>query len=255
MSAATPIGRIAALTRYPVKSMAGVALDAAQLGWHGLAGDRRFAFRRVGDQSGFPWLTASRFPGLILYRPIGANDESGDTPPTHVLTPDGRELELGGEELRAEIAERSRFDVELLKLKNGIFDDAAVSLIANATADAVCLEAGVGGDARRFRPNILIETEGAQPFGEDAWVGGTLTFGDDDGAAVNVIMRDLRCMMINLDPDSARQDGAVLRTVVGMNATNAGVYGTVVRTGMLRVGQPVRLARAQAPVPMATVAT
>ena len=240
------IGRIAALNRYPVKSMAGVALDEAQLGWHGLAGDRRYAFRRIADRSGFPWLTASKFPRLVLYRPLGVDDASGEPLPTHVRTPDGRELELGSDELRAEIAEQSRFDVDLMKLKNGIFDDAAVSLITAATAQGVCVGAGVDGDARRFRPNVVIETDASQPFGEDAWVGGTLAFGDD-GPAVSVTMRDLRCMMINLDPDSARQDAAVLKTVVGMNATNAGVYGTVVHTGMLRVGQEVRLVRAELP--------
>ncbi len=48
-------------------------------------------------------------------------------------------------------------------------------------------------------------------------------------------------MMINLDPDTARQDGRVLKTVVRLNATNAGVYATVVRPGPIQVGQTVRL--------------
>ena len=249
-----PIGRIAALNRYPVKSMAGVSLEEAQLGWHGLAGDRRFAFRRLTDRSGFPWLTASKFPRLILYRPFGSDGASPEPLPTHVRTPDGRELELGSDELRAEIAEQSRFDVELMKLKQGIFDDAPVSLITAATAQGVCVGAGVESDARRFRPNIVIETDASQPFGEDAWVGGTIQFGDE-GPAVSVTMRDTRCMMINLDPDSARQDASVLKTVVGMNATNAGVYGTVVRSGTLHVGQEVRLIPAIGIQPLPAIAT
>jgi hypothetical protein len=52
------IGQIKAIFRYPVKSMAGEQLDSANLGWHGLDGDRRFAFRRIADEGGFPWLTA-----------------------------------------------------------------------------------------------------------------------------------------------------------------------------------------------------
>lgn len=52
------IGQIKAIFRYPVKSMAGEQLDSANLGWHGLDGDRRFAFRRIADKGGFPWLTA-----------------------------------------------------------------------------------------------------------------------------------------------------------------------------------------------------
>src|SRR6185436_19482788 len=69
--AMVPIGRISEINRYPVKSMAGVSADAAVLGWHGLAGDRRFALRRTGDYGSFPWLTASSLPELLRYRPIG----------------------------------------------------------------------------------------------------------------------------------------------------------------------------------------
>ena len=57
-----PIGRVRSLFRYPVKSMAGVSLEHASLGWHGIEGDRRFAFRRVTEKGGMPWLTASRLP-------------------------------------------------------------------------------------------------------------------------------------------------------------------------------------------------
>lgn len=64
------IGRIQAIYRYPVKSMAGEVLERTQLGWYGLEGDRRFAFRRVAEKGGFPWLTASKVPALLLYRPI-----------------------------------------------------------------------------------------------------------------------------------------------------------------------------------------
>jgi len=39
------IGEVDALFRYPVKSMRGQLLDVADLGWHGLDGDRRLAFR------------------------------------------------------------------------------------------------------------------------------------------------------------------------------------------------------------------
>jgi uncharacterized protein YcbX len=46
------IGRVEAIFRYPVKSMAGEKLDFANLGWYGIDGDRRLAFRRVNDHSG-----------------------------------------------------------------------------------------------------------------------------------------------------------------------------------------------------------
>jgi len=235
------IGHVRELVRYPIKSMAGTPAESAFLGWHGLDGDRRFAFRRIGDESGFPWLSASRLPELLLYRPFGLDESTGEQLPTHVRTPSGAELELRSKVLENEIAERFRNPVELMQLKNGIFDDASVSVISRTTIAAICREAGVELDTRRFRANVVLDTHDAEPFDEDTWVGGRLVFGDS-GPAVTVTARDVRCMMINLDPDTAKQeDGRVLKSVVRLNANNAGVYGTVVQTGTIHVGQPVSL--------------
>jgi uncharacterized protein YcbX len=237
------IGIVRHLLRYPVKSMAGTPTRSAHLGWHGLAGDRRFAFRRVGDRSGFPWLTASRLPELLLYRPVGHDESTGEPLPTHVRTPSGQELELRGEALRREVAARFGSDVELMWLRNGIFDDAFVSVISLQTVAAVGREGGVSLDVRRFRPNVVLETDDAEPFREGGWIDGTLVFGGaEPRVAVRVTANDVRCMMINLDPDSARQDARVLRAVVRRNGNLAGVYGAAVRTGTVHVGDEVWLA-------------
>jgi uncharacterized protein YcbX len=58
---------------------------------------------------------------------------------------------------------------------------------------------------------------------------------------INVTMRDERCVMINLDPDTAEQDPRVMKAAVRLNRNNAGVYGNVVRTGQISVGQSVSL--------------
>ena len=63
------IGHVEAIFRYPVKSMGDERLEVAKLGWHGLDGGRRLAFRRIDDRSGFPWLTASKLPDLLLFAP------------------------------------------------------------------------------------------------------------------------------------------------------------------------------------------
>lgn len=236
------LGHVSELVRYPIKSMAGIATESAILGWHGLDGDRRYAFRRVGDASGFPWLSASRLPELLLYHPFGIDATSGEPLPTHVLTPDGRHLELESAALDREVAERFGSSVELMKLKNGIFDDAMISVISVATMAGISQEAEVNLDRRRFRANIVLETSRVGPFREDEWVGGTLVFGTGDPQpAVSVTARDLRCMMINLDPDTARQDARMMKSVVRLNNNTAGVYGTVVQTGTLHVGQVVNL--------------
>ena len=237
------LGRISAIFRYPVKSMAGELLEVARLGWHGIEGDRRLAFRRLTDKSGFPWLSASKLPQLLLYKPFGLNGNNNELLPTHVRTPDGKEYELRSNELREEISNRYGGDVELMNLKHGVFDEASLSVITLGTMRCVERESGRDLDLRRFRPNVVIETRSAEPFEEDEWVGRTLTFGDgNSGAALRVTMRDERCVMVNLDPDTAERDSEVMKTIVRLNENCAGVYGTVVRAGELRAGQVVTLA-------------
>src|SRR6478672_1231080 len=121
----TQVGRINAIFRYPVKSMAGELLDVATLGWHGLEGDRRLAFRRLNDKSGFPWLTASKLPQLLRYQPFGRDGHNAEPLPTHVRTTDGKEYELRSDELREEVSSRYGSEVELMNLKHGIFDEAS----------------------------------------------------------------------------------------------------------------------------------
>jgi uncharacterized protein YcbX len=234
------LGHVRELVRYPVKSMAGIATNSAFLGWHGLQGDRRFAFRRLGDNSGFPWLTASRLPELLLYQPLDLNEATEE--PTHVRTPEGSDLAIRSGELQTSVAEKFGSPVELMKLKHGIFDDATLSVIDLATIEAIGREAGQDLDTRRFRANVVIASEATEPFLEDGWVGGRLVFGNaDEGPIVNVAMRDPRCVMINLDPDTAQQDPRIMKAAVRLNENNAGIYGTVARTGQISVGQSVSL--------------
>ena len=243
------LGRIIAIFRYPVKSMAGESLDVATLSWYGIEGDRRLAFRRLADTSGFPWLSASKLPQLLLYKPFGLDSNAAESLPTHVRTPEGKEYELHSNELQQEVSRRYGGDLELMNLRHGIFDESPISVISLATVHSIARESGRGVDLcdlRRFRPNVVIETPmatiGAEPFAENRWVGRTLIFGEaGSGAAVGVTMKDERCVMVNFDPDTAERDSEVMKTVVRLNQNYAGVYGTVVRAGELRVGQVVTL--------------
>src|SRR5215471_3183151 len=124
------IGHLEAIFRYPVKSMGGECLEAAQLGWHGLDGDRRLAFRRINDRSGFPWLTASKLPDLLLFAPQRHEDGAQGDLPTHIRTPDGEEMPVFGKDLAAEVGRRYGAPVEMMQLNHGIFDEATISVIA-----------------------------------------------------------------------------------------------------------------------------
>ncbi len=216
----------------------------ASLGWHGIEGDRRLAFRRMDDRSSFPWLTASKLPDLLRFAPQRPeSDAHGDGDlPTHVLTPDGRELPVFGEELAAEVGRRCGAPVQMMQMKHGIFDDASISIIAVDTVREISRLAGMNSDVRRFRPNILVRALRSVPFQEDGWLGGVLTFGNgDDAPAVAVTTRDVRCAMLNLDPDSAAPAPEMMKAVVRANQNNAGVYGAITRVGRLAVGQTIFL--------------
>ena len=236
------IGQVEAIFRYPVKSMAGERLDAAELGWHGLDGDRRLAFRRVDDRGGFPWLSASRLPDLVRFAPHRAEGGAPGELPTHVRTPEGADLPVFGEELAAEVGRRLGAPVQMMQLNHGMFDDGQLSVIASETVREIGRLAGLDADVRRFRPNVVVRLLRPVPFQEDEWVGGVLAFGEEDDApAIAVTTRDPRCSMLNLDPDSARSAPEVLKAVVRVNQNNAGIYGVVTRIGRLAVGQTVVL--------------
>ena len=236
------IGHVDALFRYPVKSMRGEPLDDTNLGWHGIDGDRRLALRRMNDRGGFPWLTASKLPDLILFTPQRRADDPPDALPQLIRTPDGEEVPVFGADLAAEVERRYGAPVEMIHIKHGTFDDAAISVIALDTVHEISRLAGLSPDVRRFRPNIVVRSLRPVPFQEDEWLGSVLSFGEgDDAPTIAVTAHDIRCSMINLDPDTAKPAPQVLKAVVGANQNNAGIYGAVTRTGRLAVGQSIFL--------------
>lgn len=190
-----------------------------------------------------PWLTASRLPELLLYRPsdpVASTDSNGNA--IHVNTPSGRNLSLHSQELCDELSNQLGSPLELTHLDQGIFDEAPVSMLNLATISQIEREVGRSMEVLRFRPNILIESLSSEPFAEDAWVGKSLAFGTaENSPTVSVTMVDKRCVMINLDPNTAAADVEVMKTAVRLNDNNAGVYGTVTATGELEVGQKVFL--------------
>jgi uncharacterized protein YcbX len=236
------IGHVEAIFRYPVKSMGGEQLEVARLGWHGLEGDRRLAFRRIDDSSGFPWLSASKLPDLLLFAPDRREDGTQGNLPTHVRTPDGKEMPVFGQDLATEVGRRLGAPVQMMQLRHGIFDEASISVIASETVREIGRLAGRSADIRRFRPNVVVRLLRSVPFQEDEWVGGVLSFGEgDDGPAIAVTMRDGRCSMVNFDPDSASPAPEMMKAVVRANQNTAGIYGAVTRIGQLAVGQTIIL--------------
>jgi len=229
------------LYRYPVKSMAGETLNEIELGWHGLEGDRRFAFVRTNELVGMPWLTASRLPELLLYEPHYANDDIAKIS-VLVKTPDGLEMELSDTRLAERISQLYGSDVYLMQLDSGIFDQAPLSLISLETIAAMGDETSRKLEIARFRPNIVVELLDGPAFAEDTWVGHRLTFGTSlDAPAMRATERDIRCVMVNIDPTTLKKDASVLKTIAKQHETCLGIYGSVERRGRIQVGDIISL--------------
>jgi uncharacterized protein len=126
-----------------------------------------------------------------------------------------------------------------LKSARGIFDCQHVSVFSLATVGALAAEAGCAIDPRQFRANVYIEPVSGQPFDEETWLGCLLQMGNE--VLTGVTQRDPRCVMVNLDPESGKQDSRVLRSIAKGHQGQAGIYANVVRAGVIRVGDPIRL--------------
>jgi uncharacterized protein len=124
----------------------------------------------------------------------------------------------------------------VLRQDRGIFDTFPLSLVTTATVRALEGMAGAPLDPLRFRPNLLVEAAGGEPFAEDAWVGAVLAVG---GLRMRVDKRDGRCVVIDVDPATTARNPAVLRTVARERQGCLGVYGTTVRPGRASVGDAV----------------
>jgi uncharacterized protein len=220
---ANRMGRVAALWRYPVKSMAGEALDAVDVSWNGLDGDRRWAF--VQDalvHSDFPWFTIRERSDMGGFVPR----IDGGT--VVVTTPGGVELDIADPALAAELGD----GIRPIKQNRGTFDAMPLSLITTSTIATLGGETGLELDPRRFRPNLVVESDS----GEHEWVGRTLRIG---GMSMRVDQRDSRCVIVNVDPETSERDARVLRTIARERGSCTGVYGSAVEPGRVAVGDQV----------------
>lgn len=234
------VGTVAALWRYPVKSMRGESLQSAELRWTGLAGDREFAFFRAADRSRFPWLTGRTVPDLVNYVPRFADPGDPRKSALQVTAPDGARFGVADEPLRRRLSDVAGDDIRLIQIGRGTFDSGAVSVISTATGAALDRAFGAPLGMRRFRPNIVIE--GAAR--ESDWLGGTLVFGDrPDSARLRLNRRIERCSFITIDPDTGAKDPRVLRIVAQDFDNQVGAYGAPDTDGTIAVGDTVRLVR------------
>ena len=258
------IGKVDGLWRYPVKSMRGEALAEAYVSFSGIYGDRLYAFKSTACEKVFPYLTGREQARLLLFEPrfrkpelaakpvnwaeaaheapgLNACSDDPDNLAVEVETPSGEVLAIDDPALIAALRQGldDAHDVSLLRSDRALTDCRPVSLISTQTVDRLGDEIGASLDPRRFRANVYMNLASGEGFDEDGLVGRTLAIGSD--VRLTVVARDPRCKMITLDPDTAEADPRVLRTVARGHGGLAGIYGAVVREGVVRRGDAIQL--------------
>ena len=102
------------------------------------------------------------------------------------------------------------------------------------------LNAGGNWDRRRFRPNLVIETDPAiSGLAEQEWVGKKRVIGN---LAIDCVGGTRRCGAVTRAQPDFGPDTSILRTIVREADQNVGAYGLVVQPGAVRAGDPVYLA-------------
>jgi hypothetical protein len=172
---------------------------------------------------------------MATYVPRLTEPGRPDKSPVRVRTPGGRIHDVTAPALAEELGQGGR----VMRLDRGTFDAMPVSVIASATVSALCSLAGVAADALRFRPNLVIAPDGDAPYAEEHWVGASLRIGQ---AVVRIAKKDSRCVTVNVDPRTGQPRGDLLKVIGRHRQALAGLYGTTVVPGAVRIGDPVTVA-------------
>ncbi|MGQ0549671.1 MAG: MOSC domain-containing protein [Armatimonadota bacterium] len=266
------LGSVVSLWRYPVKSMMGEELNAAEVTDRGLLGDRAYALRDSSNGKVVSAKHPRKWAKLFDFRAAFAESpRAGEKiPPVRITLPNGglvtseqRDLNklltnaLGREVTLATMAPETPSleeywpDMEGLAHRETVtdeampagtfFDLAVAHVLTTATIDRLRELYPQGRfEVRRFRPNIVVQPASAEKdFVENAWVGHTLAIGDE--VRLNVSGPCPRCVMTTLPQGDLPRDPGILRTAAQHNQVNVGVYATVLRGGTISRGDPVRL--------------
>jgi uncharacterized protein len=219
------LGVVAELWRYPVKSFLGERLDEVELDARGVVGDRAFAVRDANGKFG-SGKTTRRFRLLRGLFDFAAATCDGDV---EVRAPDGSVFRVGDPALAALLSDRYSEPLAVLPEETvPHFDAGAVHLLTTSSLELM----GDAGDTRRYRPNIVVETNAS----EDEWIGSTIAVGS---STLRVSATVERCAMVGFAQQELPADPRILRFLVETRNTMLGVYADVVEPATIRVGDPV----------------
>ena len=229
------IGKVQEIRRFPVKSILGESLATASVDDRGLCGDRLWAIKNLDGKFGSGKTTRrfQRMDGLFQYR---ARYEGSNL----ILTmPDGSEYQGDHIDVHEVLSESLGFPVTLAKEESiSHFDEGPVSIITTSALRMLSQELGEAIDPRRFRANLLIDTE-STGYPEDDWVDRTIHIGPT--VALRVVAPLQRCVMVNNAQEELKQDARILRNLATNHDAMFGIWAKVERSGDIHVGDGIIL--------------
>jgi uncharacterized protein len=224
------IGRVIEINRFPVKSILGESLSSAIVSQRGIVGDRLWALKNENGKFG-SGKTTRRFQqmeGLFNYKARYERD-------TLIVTmPDGNEFRGDQERIHEALSELLGIQVRLVKEESiSHFDEGPISIITTSALRMLSQDIGEIVDPRRFRANMLFETEGTGHH-EDEWVGRRIQIGPS--VTLRIVDPLERCIMVNNSQEELKQDSRILRTLVNNHSAMFGVWAKVEEYGEVSVG-------------------
>ncbi len=265
------IGTVLALWRYPVKSMMGEELNAADLTERGVHGDRAYALLDAETGKVASAKNPRKWPKLFDHRAsfVEPPNSNNAIPPVRITLPDGsmltsdqpdinrrlsaelgREVTLTAATLSDPELEEYWPNIEGLAhndlvtdeaMPQGTFFDLSVlHILTTATLNRLRELYPQGRfEPRRFRPNIIIDPSPADGFAENEWIGKRLGIGAD--VRVQITGGCPRCVMTTLPQADLPKDPGILRAAAQHNNVHVGVYANVIRGGRVQRGDRVEL--------------
>jgi uncharacterized protein len=262
---------VVSLWRYPVKSMLGEELNAADVTEHGIVGDRQFAVvdKTTGKVAGAK--NPQKWGNFFDFRAAYAEPSKAGAPlpPVRLTLPDGTVATSDQPDIAGILSEALGRDVALVETSAGtsagataeeywpdiegldyrdtvtdfelpegtFFDLAAVHVLTTATLDRLRELYPEGRfEVRRFRPNVVVAAQ-ERDFVENEWIGHTVAVGDE--VRLRITGPCPRCVMTTLPQGDLPKDSGILRTAAQNNEANVGVYAEVVQGGTIKRGDSV----------------
>jgi uncharacterized protein len=230
------VGTIKEIWRYPVCSIGGEGLDAASVGADGIDWDRTHLLVDLDTGEVASPETTPRWRPALMLSACRTGNEVLISSSTWKMKPIGPSLDAAlsehmgfrcGVRRKGTFLERDGSQASRLQPRYGLAPLHFLTL--NSLSALASLLPGSTIDHRRFRPNVVLETESH----EEDWPGRGWACGSVQGT---VTEKTRRCGMTIVAQPGLPEEPKILRTIVRQRARCLGVYASVARAGTLSVG-------------------